>query len=219
MGTPFIFWINEEPIRQHVNTHGRTAAVVEEIGTKVLRLATERKMRKLAFFSAFGAFCVGKKMKDFFSSGMPLPDWSFFLWTGGQLESLPYMTADRFDELCQLVDKSTGTSHVIGGSEEATPIPHAVASVYWLYDHFAHDLEYTARDEWPCIEAGEAVLSLMLDGETQATVRNHHPGICRACSFVDNQVNALAWGENWLGCLAQMPTEGRSHLREILSAR
>lgn len=219
MGTPFIFWINEEPVRQQVSQQGRTNAVVEEVGEKIIRLATERNMQALAFSGSFGVFCADKHMKDFFSSGMPLPDWSFFSWTGTRLESLPYMTAHGFDDLCQLVDKAEGSGHVIGGSEEAAPISHAVASIYWLYEPFASDLAYMARDKWPCIEMGRAVLSLLLDGETHAAVLNHHPGICRACSLVDHQGTALAWGQNWLGCLAHIPPEGRSRLREILAAR
>lgn len=216
MGTPFIFWINEEPIRQHVSKHSRAAVVAEKIGEGIFRLVTERKMRALVFEGTSGVFCADKQMKDSFSLGLPLPEWTFFLWTGSKLESLPYMTTVKFDDLCRAVDQSTVPAQVLG---YAQGIPHAVASVYWIYDSFARNMAYMARDEWPCIEMGQAVLSLMLDGETQVTVRNHHPGICRACSFVNHQSAALAWGENWLGCLAQVPDEGRSRLREILAAR
>lgn len=216
MGTPLIFWINEEPIREYVSRHGRDPAVIEEIGNKVLRLATERRIRVFTLFNAFGVFRADEHMMNFFRSGMPLPDWSFFMWTGKQLESLPYMTAVKYDELCQLVDQSAGADHVIGRSEV---IPHAVASVYWLYEPFVSDLAHEKHDQWPCVEMGKAVLSLMIDGESQAAVRNHHPGICRACSFVDHQATVLVWGQNWLGCLTQIPDGGRSRLREILSAR
>ena len=218
MANPFIFWINEEPIRQHVSKHGRDAAVMEEIGEKVLRLATERNMLALTFSNAFGVFCTDKHIKEFFEFRMHLPDWSFLLWSGTRLVSLPHMTAVNFDALCQLVDKPIGTAHVSTCSEDGVkPIPNAVASVYWLDGHFVDDLASEARTKWPCLEMGEAVLSLMLDGESQASVRNQHPGICRACSFADHQAAVLVWGQNRLGCLAQIEEAGRSRIRGFLS--
>lgn len=230
MGYARVFWLREEPIRQHIGAHGRDDAVIQEVGRQVLRMSVRDSFRgpddagaPLPLFDAPSVFF------PFFRS-FHSTDFCLLLWTGSRLCPLQEASPEIFDMLCELTG-TVGTSHVvlplskpeyqrvIGGGKWQNPLEHAGhSSLYYIYEDFTRDFKRRPESEWPCKEVGVATLNLMLSNWSGSeSIRNHGNALSKCCSFIQPEVAVAVWSLNCLRLISEIEADEIQRMRKHIA--
>lgn len=229
MGYARVFWIQEEPIRRYIDTHGRDDVVTEEVGRQVLSLSAKdtfgghsKEEEPLPLFDTPYVFFP---FNSFHST-----DFCILLWTGSGLRPLPQISPPMFDALCELVG-TVGMSHVvlpiskeeyhraIGGGKWHNLLEHkAHSNLYWIYDDLTRDFERLPEGERPCMEVGTATLNLMLSNWSRSeNIRNHGGTLSKCCSFTMPEAAVAVWSLNCLCLISEIKADKLQRMREYLA--
>jgi len=229
MGYARVFWVREQPIREHIAAKGRDEALTEEVGRRILSLSVKDSFQQhgeteqpLPLFDTASVFFP---LGSFHST-----DFRLLLWTGRRLCALPEPSTAMFDTLSQ-VASAVGVSHLvlpisrdeyykaIGGGQHRNQLEQdAHTSVYWIYEDFTREFKNRPDTDWPRKEVGAAALNLMLSDWSRAErIRNCGNAISRCCSLIQPDLTVLVWVSNCLRLISEIEADELQRLHEWLA--
>lgn len=121
MGYKVLFWIREQPIRQHIAEHGETPELAEELGRAVRSLPCDNYADWDELFPDCDASPPVLGRRDLVNRvwGFHTYAYGLMAWTGEDLVLLNLADPAMFESLLRLEEKF-GTSHVVEPVSPAT---------------------------------------------------------------------------------------------------